>query len=988
MKKIRLDNSVVNRIKIESPEKMETSFFKEEYAKANVQIKDIIRLQKNNKEKKQNIRENDCKNDNKNEDEDISNNIIAFIGERGSGKSSAMLSFKGKILSEGVDIDVDDEKKVFDNINFHAIDNIDPSIMNNNDSIIELIVGQMFKNYKDACKNKHSLYERHLVNCFEKVFSDLKLLNDEYKYSEMGDDLENLINISSAVSLHNNFRELVENYLKYIDENDSEKSNYLLISIDDLDLNLSAAQLMLEDIRKFLIQDNIIILMAIKLEQLEEVLIQKNISDLKIYEENYICKLEDKEVKDKFLNDIRNKAIKYLEKILPYNIRIILPKIDVDDVEMEFEDEFKKLNHYKDKDESKKSIKETIVNIYFKKYRYIIGSDSHLKEIMPSNLRGWIQLFDFLSKEESKGEQPDDGNKEKTVNKDEVSKENYLNNIQNLKNYYISHVEKEIESIVIKNNLLEFFNCPIEELNKNVFIFINDYIMKNTTIIEYEEKKKEESIVEDAIELNLRKRFILKNNVSLGFVITWIKLYENYMDSGTEVKIIEIIKLILSIRYLEIYLVNRNSNDKKDYKYKLNLVDIIGRDFEGRYFELVRNKHVGKNRSKSFNRFYSDTERIGSRISTDYILFNKDLINKITIDKKLFIEESNGYILRGGKFEKKLLRESECSKNELKDINKIKSLLNMYFNIFEPQFQDQWKTRNSIFYRNEFSLDSDWISKYRLTKYWFKPLNIIGNQYLECDKFDEDVNLINSNYIQPILFVININYFMELLKHFNTNINKKRPSNKPVEFLKEVINVLNLSIEEKFENLSTVMDAKEHKELLKLAQIKLLRDEKIGPKAEKSETEKFLEMNITYNRYSDMAGYNLDYDDQDEEFLYYSIDKLRDIQIDIKYLNNSEENYIVSLRAEIDNILKQIEIIKERVETKKNQIKRPKKTANVTKKIDDPITKLLEKVQKVEGEINSDCASIDKSKIFNNKICNQIEKIYVAIEEFNASQED
>lgn len=917
---------------------------------------------------------------NYNEDNDISNNIIAFVGERGSGKSSAMLSFKGKILSRGVN----NKSEEFNNINFYAIDNIDPSIMNNNDSIIEIIVGQMFKKYKDVCKNKHSLYERHLVNCFEKVFSDLKLLNDDYKYSEMGDDLENLINISSAVSLHNNFRELVENYLKYIDAKESGKSNYLLISIDDLDLNLSAAQLMLEDIRKFLIQDNIIILMAIKLEQLEEVLIQKNISDLKIYEENYICKLEDKEVKDKFLNDIRNKAIKYLEKILPYNIRIILPKVDVDNVEIEFKDEFEDLDAYK-KETKKKSLKETMVNIYFKKYRYIIGSDAHLKEIMPSNLRGWIQLFDFLSKEELKEKQPGD-NKEETIDKDGESKEDYLKNLHNLKNYYISHVEKEVESIVIKNNLLEFLNCPIEELNKNIFIFINDYIMKYTAIMEHEEKKKEkeESIVEDAIELNSRKRFILKSNVSLGFVITWIKFYENYMDSSLEIKIIEIIKLILSLRYLEIYLCNGNSNDsEKEHKYKLKLVDIIGRDFEGRYFELVRNKNVGKNRSKNFNRFYSDTERIGSRSSMDYILFGKDTINKITIDKQLFIEESNGYILRGGKFEKKLLRESECNENELEGINKIESLLNMYFNIFEPQFQDQWKTRNSIFYRNEFSLNSDWTSKYRLTKYWFKPLNIIGNQYLEYDKFEDGEKLINNNYIQPILLVININYFMGILKQFNTNINKKRPSNKPVEFLKEVINILNFSIEEKLGSLSNVMNTKDHEELLKLAYIKLITGEKIEAKADKSDTEKFLEMNITYNKYSDMAGYNLDYDDQDDFFLYYNWDILQDIRRNIKDLFNSDENYILSLKNEISNILDQIKIIKERIKTRKNQISKQKKSSLVSQ-----FRSLEETVQNVENELKAINANIEDSKLVNTKICKEIEKICSAIEKFDDSQED
>ena len=146
--------------------------------------------------------------------------------------------------------------------------------------------------------------------------------------------------------------------------------------------------------------------------------------------------------------------------------------------------------------------------------------------------------------------------------------------------------------------------------------------------------------------------------------------------------------------------------------------------------------------------------------------------------KELFIEENDNYILRGGRLEKKLLEVDECKrypKRKLDDINKIQCLLNLYFDIFEPQFQDQWKTRNSIFYRNEFSLNSDWMDKYRLSKYWFKPLNIIGNQYLNYNKFNNKQELISRDYIMPILFVININYFMEILISFNKNINGKRP---------------------------------------------------------------------------------------------------------------------------------------------------------------------------------------------------------------------
>lgn len=889
---LKLDNSVLNKIKIESLEEMKNSFFGKEYKKAEIQLKDIIESQKS--VSKANEKE-------KNIDQDINNNIIAFVGERGTGKSSAMLSFKKKIVDGNLD---KDKNKIFNDVKFHNINNIDPKIMNTDDSIMETIIGKMFENYKNVSQNNHSLYERNLINCFEKVFSDLKLLNKSNKYSDMGDDLENLINTSSALSLYNNFGKLVEQYLRYINQNKQEnkKYDYLLISIDDLDLELTSAKSILEDISKFLIQDNIIILMAVKGEQLEEIIIQENITALKVYEENYINYLEDKNAKTNFLNEARNKAIKYLEKILPYNRRIFLPKIDIDNISVEFNDQFHRLNDYK-----KDSVKETIQNIYFKQYRYIIEDDHHLQSIIPSNLRGLIEFFYFLSKVEKIKPEENPDKVKNTESQENTKSENnfdYLSNIKEFKNYYINYITNEIKSIIIKNSLIDFINCPIEEMNKRVFLFINDYV--RTFLTEKEDNARDAYIIGDIDEFSKNKRFIRANNVSLGNVVSWIKLYENLIESDEEAKIIELIKLIVSIRYLEQYVACG----------KCELANITGRDFVGRYFELVRNKHTGSNNRKiPYNRFYSHTER--NKVRRYYLSFSEEIIKeRLKIDKQFFKEEkeeNDKYILIGTKLEKELEKNNELA---IDAKNKLSPLLNLFFDFFQPQLQDQWKTRNSELYRNDFSFNDGWLTKYELKKYWFKPLNIIGNQYLP---YNENEGAIN-DYTDPIILIINVNFFMKVLSELNTRTNNQRTSN-PINFLMKVVGNFNEVIKEG--NILKIIDETDRSKLEELGKIKFCVEEKMNSsngiiQISEEQLKEFLEININYNNYEEMIGYNLAYDDKGQFFLYYNWDLLDDVIKKLEIINvNIEKPNIDELKHEINNILNELGSIEGRIKSEK-----------------------------------------------------------------------
>lgn len=111
----------------------------------------------------------------------------------------------------------------------------------------------------------------------------------------------------------------------------SGKEGYLVISIDDIDMNLRVGEKMLEDIRKYLMIPNVIILIAVKMEQLKQIVQQRYLVYLK---DNELLEKEIdniKEEKSNLLEDFKENIInitdKYLEKVIPYNRRIRIPNL-------------------------------------------------------------------------------------------------------------------------------------------------------------------------------------------------------------------------------------------------------------------------------------------------------------------------------------------------------------------------------------------------------------------------------------------------------------------------------------------------------------------------------------------------------------------------------------------------------------------------------------------------------------------------------------
>lgn len=284
------------KIKIENGNDFNKSIFKDVYESA---LKNVIEIVKQSDE-------------NKNSKYDDFNNIIAFTGERGKGKSSSMISFLDALINKGNDIHKDffksEDYQYLNNKSFVTIDIIDPSLFSEKESLFEIILAKMFQKFQLALKENNSNIlqddKRELIQHFQNVFENLQTINSDPKDLYKKESIEALSKLATSSNLRESFKRLVDCFLNKFEKN----KNYIVFAIDDFDLNISGAYEMLEDIRKFLIQKNIILLIACKIEQLKDV--------IEIY---YSEK--------KLINDLDIKSNKYLDKLFPFKRRLILPEV-------------------------------------------------------------------------------------------------------------------------------------------------------------------------------------------------------------------------------------------------------------------------------------------------------------------------------------------------------------------------------------------------------------------------------------------------------------------------------------------------------------------------------------------------------------------------------------------------------------------------------------------------------------------------------------
>lgn len=305
----------VNRIVQENLEDINNTALKEVYRNADRCVYEII-SEKQNYYAKNNRR-----------DEQVAN-VISFLGKRGRGKTSAMLSFHTYLenisernIQEWSELQYLDNKKVV----FHTVDYIDAAMLAENEFVIDVILAKMWDKFDELLSKPYrsdkSNYD-YLVKKVQDEFVNVRqaYLTMKYRENNFAKEIERERDIPAARGLHelatginlkDSMKKLVENYIQVFNNTSkdfNDKNGYLVLAIDDVDMANNKAWNILEQIRMYMSIPNVIILLTSDMGRLRE---SCEISQDKKLPPNMISE---------FVND-------YLEKVLPMSMRISMPEL-------------------------------------------------------------------------------------------------------------------------------------------------------------------------------------------------------------------------------------------------------------------------------------------------------------------------------------------------------------------------------------------------------------------------------------------------------------------------------------------------------------------------------------------------------------------------------------------------------------------------------------------------------------------------------------
>ena len=579
------------------------SFFMDEYKEAIEMVNAIIALCNGKKEK-----EEEKRNDSANKDRESINNRILFVGQRGTGKTSAMTSF-----AKGLDDAEKDGKKAF---YFKCLPMIDPSNFDNNTNILLTVITMMFSEAKELMKengNDEDIISKRerLLKQFDEVFKSLKAITGSEKPTFT---LEGLNEKSRALQMRTGMHGLVKSYIDFYNEVKKTHLSRLVLLIDDIDMTVSHVPEMLEQLRKYLDLDNLLILMSANLGQLYNEMREH-------YSKSFKETLNDRN--QALSIDVEDLANKYLLKLFPTSRRIRVEHLTEQLLESKLEMYGSNQNINTEKPKTSGELQNVVLSLIWKRTRLLfIPKDAKkmLHPIIPTNLRELMQFLDMLTsleKVEYKGEKGDEVPR-LFWNKDAF--DHCEENVRKFKKYILhnwipNHLSVEEELV------FEHIPTDITEINKHLINAINMIgtnhkkdLMSREVGLDIIERNAENVYIDRDIYTMVSPndpKFIKANkisdifnqpsNYSYGDLLLMIDKYETYFESADDRKFTDAIKIYYSILLFETMFFA-----KKEVVYKKPnnpiLDDLIipiqqligGTVYYPNYFEIIKDKYFNQ----------------------------------------------------------------------------------------------------------------------------------------------------------------------------------------------------------------------------------------------------------------------------------------------------------------------------------------------------------------------------------------------------------
>lgn len=322
-----------NRIKCENENCFETSSFRDVYKNAYFMVSQIIESNHKFYSNREKIEEY-CNGN-------YVSNIVSFLGGRGMGKSSSMLSFAYHLLNYGNNAQesiCDNNQELFKYksndssfVKFKVLPKIDAAMFCKSESLFDVTLAMLLDWFKegDDYLVGENFQHTHLKNSFGKLRDTYALYLKQFEENSKKEisTYSEFHNLKHVINLRNDFSILVSELLDY--KYRDRKETYLVIPIDDLDLMNDSSYMVLEQIRNFFTIPRVILLVTADIERLA--------LDIKASLCNMFINQNNSSLAD--IVNISEYRYDYLAKILPTNMRIYMPSLneirELDDINIE-----------------------------------------------------------------------------------------------------------------------------------------------------------------------------------------------------------------------------------------------------------------------------------------------------------------------------------------------------------------------------------------------------------------------------------------------------------------------------------------------------------------------------------------------------------------------------------------------------------------------------------------------------------------------------
>lgn len=382
---------------------VEDKLFEPQYKQVLLQIEsylrelDLQKIEENQKEVKEKSYTEHIQND-----IDYNNNIFAFEGGRGTGKTSCMISVAG-MLEEKTGFNPADYHKISSD-KFVTIDLIDPAYFDDSHDLLSLFLAKLFKSYEIRVKKSSSVTshvsaddKQKFLRYYREAHAQLHRLYHKKEKDNFSDEdlMEYVEDVSASVNLKGTIKELVDAYIDCF----HWKDTMLILRIDDVDMDFEHASEMIESMRKYFIQPNLLVFVSCSLEQLR-----------KIKTKDFLNKVTDAKDDLPTIAWCQELADRYLGKVFPQNHCIKMPEpstyhdyrlVVTGKFQTEAGKEYKDITEEeKEKEVSRRvfaSVKQALLELILKKTRYLFYNTSYYESyIVPRNLRELRQLMKLL----------------------------------------------------------------------------------------------------------------------------------------------------------------------------------------------------------------------------------------------------------------------------------------------------------------------------------------------------------------------------------------------------------------------------------------------------------------------------------------------------------------------------------------------------------------------------------------------------------------